>query len=51
MNQRNRVHCLYMLALGYLGLGERTTVQEYFAAVLRLDANHLGAELHRRLIA
>jgi tetratricopeptide (TPR) repeat protein len=50
MNLRNRVHCLYMLGLGKQGLGEMAAAQEFFTAVLELDANHLGAELHRRLV-
>ncbi len=50
MNLRNQAHCLYMLGLGKQGLGELAGAQEYFDAVLALDATHLGAELHRRLI-
>jgi tetratricopeptide (TPR) repeat protein len=50
LGQRNRVHCLYMLALGWLGLGDLDRAGGYFHSVLELDANHLGAELHRRLM-
>jgi tetratricopeptide (TPR) repeat protein len=50
MTQRNRLHCHYMIGLGYLGLGELSRAQEQFEAALALDANHLGAALHRRLV-
>ncbi|HTP11318.1 MAG TPA: DUF5107 domain-containing protein [Anaerolineae bacterium] len=50
LNERNRLHCHYMQALGYLGLGDSAAAQEHFDAVLMLDANHLGATLHRRMI-
>ncbi|MCX6080815.1 MAG: DUF5107 domain-containing protein [Chloroflexi bacterium] len=50
LNQRNRLHCHYMLGLGYLGLGNLAMAKEHFDAVLVLDASHLGASLHLRLI-
>jgi tetratricopeptide (TPR) repeat protein len=50
MNARNRMHCHYMLGLGYLGLGEKTEAKAHFDSVLEIDANHLGATLHRSLI-
>jgi tetratricopeptide (TPR) repeat protein len=43
LNARNRLHCHYMLGLGYLGLGDTSKAQAHFAAVLEIDANHLGA--------
>jgi tetratricopeptide (TPR) repeat protein len=49
LNARNRLHCHYMLGLGYLGLGESSTAIEHFKAVLETDANHLGATLHMRM--
>lgn len=50
LNKTNRVHCHYMLGLGYLGMGDRPGAIEHFNAVLAEDANHLGATLHLRLI-
>ena len=50
MDERNRIHCLYMMGLGDLGLGNSATARKHFDAVLALDASHLGATLHRRLI-
>ena len=50
LNERNRIHCHYMLGLGYLGLEDFAAAGAHFDAVLALDANHLGATLHKRLI-
>ncbi len=47
LNQRNRIHCHYMIALGTTGLGERQIAQAHFDDVLRMDANHLGAVIHQ----
>ncbi len=46
LNSRNRIHCLYMMALGYLGLGSETEARELFSKVLELDLNHQGALVH-----
>ncbi|MCC9074633.1 DUF5107 domain-containing protein [Litorilinea aerophila] len=51
LNRRNRIHCHFMMALGYLGLGEVDAAQEHFDQVLALDASHVGAAIHRRLLA
>jgi len=50
MKERNRIHCLYMMALGELGLGNSAAALKHFDSILALDASHLGATLHRRLI-
>jgi len=47
LNHRNRIHCLYMSALGHLGLGEAIAAHAAFADVLRADPAHLGATVHR----
>ena len=47
LNQRNRIHCHYMMALGHLGLGHGTEAQSQFDQVLALEANHQGALIHR----
>lgn len=47
LNARNRVHCHYMQALGLLGLGRQAQAGEQFAALLRLNADHIGAHTHR----
>jgi tetratricopeptide (TPR) repeat protein len=49
LSQRNRIHCHYIIGLGYLGLGHMAEAQQQFATVLALDANHQGALVHRQL--
>ena len=50
LDQQNRIHCLYMLALGYYGLGDTTHAQRYLAEVEQLDINHFGIQALRSLI-
>jgi len=49
-NQINHAHCHYMMALGYIGLGNIQTAQKQFAEVLAIDANHSGAIIHRSIL-
>lgn len=46
LNGRNRVHCLFLQGLGYLGLGRYDEASRFFASVLKLDASHQGARIH-----
>lgn len=46
LNARNRAHCHYMMALGYLGQGDTGKAQQHFDDVLALNATHLGAIVH-----
>lgn len=39
---RNRVHCLYMQGLGYMGLDHKETGLQYLQQAHRLDINHQG---------
>jgi tetratricopeptide (TPR) repeat protein len=50
LNERNRIHCYYLIGLGYLGLGSAYARQalDAFDRVLQLDRNHQGAALHRK---
>lgn len=52
LSLRNRNHCFYLMALGYLGLnhdylGES---EKYFNGVLKTDLNHIGAYIHKKMI-
>ena len=42
LDEQNRVHCLYMLALGYYGLNDLDHSNRYLAKALKLDSNHQG---------
>ncbi len=43
LDVRNQVHCKYMLALGYYGLGDSEHARRYLDEVLATDINHQGA--------
>jgi tetratricopeptide (TPR) repeat protein len=47
LNQRNRIHCRYMIALGTLGQGNDEESKRQFDAILREQPDHLGALTHR----
>ncbi len=44
------LHAICDALLGAAGLGERERAAAHYAAVLELDASHLGATLHHRLL-
>lgn len=46
LDVRNKVHCLFMKGLGYLGLEQHEAAESAFSEALQLDAEHLGAKIH-----
>lgn len=52
LDLKNRIHCHYMMGLGYLGLGNShlRQAEEEFNTVLELDVNHQGAMIHKKMI-
>ena len=50
LDEMNVIHCKYMLALGYYGLGDRERAERFLREVEALDNNHLGARQFRTLI-
>lgn len=42
LNLSNLIHCKFMLALGYRGLGNIAKAEQYLSEVEQLDCNHLG---------
>lgn len=50
LNKRNRILCEYLLALGKMGTGHLEKANEYFDSVLKMDANHMGAAIHAKLL-
>ncbi len=49
-NSRWEIHCKYMLALGYYGMGDKEKALKYLAEVEALDNNHQGIMQFRTLI-
>ncbi|MES2777375.1 MAG: DUF5107 domain-containing protein [Bacteroidota bacterium] len=51
LNLRNKVHCLYLMGLGNLGLGNgyEEEAERLFNEVIALDANHQGALVHKQM--
>lgn len=47
--KRNTIHCYYLMALGYLGLKKYDEAKTYFDKVLKMDINHQGAHIHRKM--
>lgn len=49
---RNKIHCLYLKALGNLGLGNGHLgkAEQLFNDVLGLDINHQGAIVHKQML-
>ncbi len=50
LDEMNLIHCKYMLALGYYGMGDKERALKYLAEVEALDNNHLGARQFRTFI-
>ena len=50
LDMKNIIHCKYMLALGYYGLGDREKAEHYLKQVEALDNNHQGIQQFRTLI-
>ncbi len=49
LNNRNRIHCLFVMGLGNLGLGDYEKAKQMFDDVLKLDNNHQGAHTHLKI--
>ena len=50
LDTKNLIHCKYMLALGYYGMGENDKAMRYLDEVEQLDCNHQGIQQFRTLI-
>jgi len=52
LNLRNKIHCLYLKSLGYMGLAIRDASKPgpLFDDVLALDKNHQGALIHQQML-
>lgn len=50
LNKRNRIHCNYVMGLGYLGLNETAKAATFLDEVRTLDVNHQGGQIHHNMI-
>ncbi|WPX40489.1 DUF5107 domain-containing protein [Akkermansia sp. N21116] len=50
INCRNRIHCYYVMGLGYLGLEKQTETATCFDEVLSLSPSHQGVLIHRKIL-
>ena len=50
LDAKNLIHCKYMLALGYYGIGDNNRAFRYLAEAETLDINHQGIQQFRTLI-
>ena len=51
LDTKNLIHCKYMLALGYYGMGDKERAERYLKEVEDLDNNHQGIRQFRTLMA
>jgi len=49
LDEMNKIHCLYMLALGYAGLGDQAHSDRYLAEAYKLNINHQGIQAFNSL--
>ncbi len=52
LSLRNKVHCQYLMGLGYLGFGNAKAegAEKLFEQVLQSDTSHQGAIIHKKMI-
>ncbi len=51
LDTKNVIHCKYMLALGYYGMGDTQRAERFLSEVEALDNNHQGIQQLRTLIS
>lgn len=49
LDESSRIHCLYMLALGYEGLGDKAHSERYLAEAASMNINHQGIQSFKTL--
>ena len=50
LDRGNEIHCKYMLALGYYGLGDRPHALRYLDEAAAMDGNHAGIQAFRSFV-
>ena len=49
IDQRNKIHCTYLIGLGHLGLGNLNKAAQYLQQVKKMDINHQGAGVYLQM--
>lgn len=49
LSRRNAIHCLYMMGLGHLGLGNTDKALDFLQKAYAEDNNHQGVQIHLEL--
>ncbi len=50
LNVKNKIHCNFMMGIGYIGLGDTEKAEHYLKEALKLDPYHQGAMTHLELL-
>ncbi len=50
LTYRNKIHCHYMLGLGFYGLGDTEKAKAHLKEAAQMDINHQGVQVHLALI-
>jgi tetratricopeptide (TPR) repeat protein len=48
LDEKNKIHCYYMMALGYMGLGRGEKARAAIQSALKLSPNHYGVLSHMK---
>jgi len=51
LQMRNKIHCYYLIGLGYLGLEKLNKAKEFLNIVYQHDSYHIGSIIHLNLIS
>jgi tetratricopeptide (TPR) repeat protein len=51
LNVNNKMHCLYIAGLGYLGIGSKQKAKDLFNQILAIDKMNFGAKSHSDMLA
>lgn len=49
LDRRNRIHCNYLMGLGYLGLENKAEAISSLQKTCSMDINHMGAQIHLKM--
>lgn len=50
LNLRNKMHCQYLIALGYIGLNQLKEAKLILLEIIDADQSHIGAQIHLEMI-